>query len=210
MKRAWTALFLIATSLWLVTGCASVRLVDTDVTAFSKWTATPPGPGTAYRFERLPSQQNPAAQQDAVEADARTALAKVGMELNPAVANYSVQVVATTQIIERGYPGYDEVFGAGFGGFSGGSGVFLGGGSRGAGFGLSFPMRFPEPAYFKRELSMLMRELSTQQVVFETRAFHDGVWSDTQAVFPAMMDAALRGFPEPPPGTRRINVEISR
>ena len=202
MKRAWTALFLIAMSLWLVTGCASVRLVDTDVTAFSKWTAAPPGPGTTYRFERLPSQQNLAAQQDAVEAQARSALAKVGMELNPAVARYSVQVVATTQIIERGYPGYDGIFG--------GPGLFLGGGNRGLGFGLSFPMRFPEPTYFKRELSMLMRELISQQVVFETRAFHDGVWSDTQAVFPAMMDAALRGFPEPPPGTRRINVEIPR
>ena len=210
MKRAFIAIFLIATSLWLMTGCAGVRLVDTDVTAFPKWTAAPPGPGTAYRFERLPSQQNLAVQQDAVEADARMALSRVGMELNPAVARYSVQVVATTQIIERGYPGYDGGFGGGFGGFSGGSGVFLGGGSRGAGFGLSFPMRFPEPTYFKRELSMLMRELSSQQVVFETRAFHDGVWSDTQAVLPAMMDAALRGFPEPPPGTRRINVDIPR
>ena len=206
MKRALAALFFIATSLWLMTGCASLRLVDTDVTAFPKWTAAPPGPGTPYRFERLPSQQNPAAQQDAVEADARTALSKVGMELNPAVARYSVQVVATTQIIERGYPGFD----GGFGGTFGGPGLFLGGGSRGLGFGLSFPMRFPEPTYFKREVSMLMRELSNQQVVFETRAFHDGVWSDTQAVFPAMMDAALRGFPEPPPGTRRINVEIPR
>jgi hypothetical protein len=202
MKRALAALFLIATGLWLMTGCAGVRLVDTDVTAFPKWTAKPPGPGTAYRFERLPSQQNPAAQQDAVEAQARAALARVGMELNPAVARYSVQVVATTQIIERGYPGYDGIFG--------GPGVFLGGGNRGVGFGLSFPMRFPEPTYFRRELTMLMRELSTQQVVFETRAFHDGVWGDTPAVLPAMMDAALRGFPEPPPGTRRINVEINR
>ena len=202
MKRAWTALFLIATSLWLMTGCAGVRLVDTDVTAFPKWTAAPPGPGTAYRFERLPSQQNLAAQQDAVEADARTALAKVGMELNPTVARYSVQVVATTQIIERGYAGYDGIFG--------GPGLFLGGGNRGLGFGLSFPMRFPEPIFFRRELAILMRELISPQVVFETRAFHDGVWSDTPAVFPAMMDAALRGFPEPPPGTRRINVEIPR
>lgn len=202
MKRALIALFLIATSLWLMTGCASVRLVDTDVTAFPKWTAAPPGPGTTYRFERLPSQQNPAAQQDAVEADARTALAKVGMELNPALARYSVQVVATTQIIERGYLGHDGIFG--------GPGLFLGGGNRGLGFGLSFPMRFPEPTFFKREVSMLMRELISQQVVFETRAFHDGVWRDPQAVFPAMMDAALRGFPEPPPGTRRINMEISR
>ena len=202
MKRAWTALFLIATSLWLMTGCAGVRLVDTDVTAFPKRTAAPPGPGPAYRLERLPSQQNLAAQQDAVEADARTALAKVGMELNPTVARYSVQVVATTQIIERGYAGYDGIFG--------GPGLFLGGGNRGLGFGLSFPMRFPEPIFFRRELAILMRELISQQVVFETRAFHDGVWSDTPAVFPAMMDAALRGFPEPPPGTRRINVEISR
>lgn len=210
MKRAWTALFLIATSLWLITGCAGVRLVDTDVTAHAKWTAAPPGPGTTYRFERLPSQQNLAAQQDAVEAQARPALAKVGMELNPAMARYSVQVVATTQIIERGYPGYDGAFGGGFGGFFGGPSVFLGGGNRGASFGLSFPMRFPEPTFFRRELSVLMRELSTQQVVFETRAFHDGVWSDTQAVLPAMLDAALRGFPEPPPGTRRINVDIPR
>jgi Domain of unknown function (DUF4136) len=202
MKRALAALFLIAIGLWLMTGCAGVRLVDTDVTAFPKWTAAPPGPGTAYRFERLPSQQNPAAQQDLVEAQARTALAKVGMELNPAVARYSVQIVANTQIIERGYPGYDGIFG--------GPGVFMGGGNRGVGFGLSFPMRFPEPPYFKRELVVLMRELSTQQVVFESRALHDGVWSDSQAVFPAMMDAALRGFPEPPAGTRRINVEIPR
>jgi Domain of unknown function (DUF4136) len=202
MKRALTALFLIATGLWLMTGCAGVRLVDTDVTAFPRWTAAPPGPGTAYRFERLPSQQNPAAQQDLVETQARTALAKVGMELNPAVARYSVQVVANTQIIERGYPGYDGIFG--------GPGVFLGGGNRGVGFGLSFPMRFPEPTYFKRELAILMCELVTQQVVFEVRALHDGVWSDSQAVFPAMMDAALRGFPEPPLGTRRINMEIPR
>jgi hypothetical protein len=202
MKRALAALFLIATSLWLMTGCAGVRLVDTDVTAFPKWTAAPPGPGTAYRFERLPSQQNPAAQQDTVEAQARTALAKVGLELNPTGARYSVQVVTNTQIIERGYPGYDGIFG--------GPGVFLGGGNRGVGFGLSFPMRFPEPTYFKRELTILLRELSTQQVVFESRALHDGVWSDSPAVFPAMMDAALRGFPEPPLGTRRINVEIPR
>jgi Domain of unknown function (DUF4136) len=202
MKRALTALFLIATGLFLMSGCAGVRLVDTDVTAFPKWTSAPPGPGTAYRFERLPSQQNPAAQQDLVEAQARAALAKVGMELNPAVARYSVQIVANTQVIDRGYPGYDGIFG--------GPGVFLGGGNRGVGFGLSFPLRFPEPTYFKRELAILMRELSTQQVVFESRAFHDGVWSDSQAVFPAMMDAALRGFPEPPPGTRRINVEIPR
>ena len=215
MKRALVAIFSIAVGLWLMTGCSSMRLVDSDVTAFPRWTAAPPGSGTAYRFERLPSQQTPGAQQDAVEALARTALARVGMELKPGEARFSVQVVATTQMIERpayggygGYPGYGGY--GGYGRMFGGPGVFLGGGNRGTSFGLSFPLRFPEPPYYRRELTILMRDLSTQQVVFETRAFHDGVWSDTLAVLPAMLDAALRGFPEPPPGTRRIDVEIPR
>lgn len=181
-------------------GCSTVRLVDSDVTAFSHWSAAPPGPGTAYRFERLPSQQAIGAQQDHVEGLARGALAKVGMELNPAVARYSVQLVVNTQVVERlPYNGF---------GFPT-PGVFMEGGSRGASVGLSFPMRFSEP-YFKRDLSILMRELASNQVVFETRARHDGVWGDTLAVLPAMLDAALRGFPQPPPGTRRINVEIPR
>lgn len=199
MKRALTAIFSVAIMALLMTGCSGMRLVDSDVTAFPHWNGTPPGPGTAYRFERLPSQQAPTAQQDTVEAQARTALAKVGMELNPAVARYSVQVLLNTQRLVRSpYDGW------------GGPGVFLGGGNRGAAFGMSFPIGFPEPDYFKRELSILMRDLRSQQVVFETRALHEGVWGDTAAVLPAMLDSALRGFPEPPPGTRRINVEIPR
>ncbi|MEO6016715.1 MAG: DUF4136 domain-containing protein, partial [Polaromonas sp.] len=87
--------------------------------------------------------------------------------------------------------------------------VFLGGGSRGASVGLSFPLRFSEP-YYKRELTILMRDLRSNQVVFETRALHDGVWADTGAVLPAMLDSALRGFPQPAPGVRRVNIEIPR
>jgi hypothetical protein len=185
-------------------GCSTVRLVDSDVTAFSRWSAAPPGPGTAYRFERLPSQQSVGNQQDLVEGQARTALAKVGMELNAPVARYSVQVLLNNQRVDR------SPYDGGYDGFGfGGPGVFLGGGNRGAAFGLSFPLRFSEP-YYKRELSIFMRDLSTNQVVFESRALHDGVWNDTLGVLPAMLDSALRGFPQPPPGTRRINVEIPR
>ena len=55
-----------------------------------------------------------------------------------------------------------------------------------------------------------MRELSSQKVVFETRALHDSPWGDAFALLPAMLDSALLGFPQPPAGTRRINVEISK
>ncbi|MFC5522864.1 DUF4136 domain-containing protein [Polaromonas jejuensis] len=199
MKRALSAIFLIAFTAFFMAGCSGVRLVDSDVTAFPRWSAAPPGPGTAYRFERLPSQQAVGAQQDQVEGLSRSALAKVGMELNPPLARYSVQVLLNTQrVVRLPYDGW------------GGPGVFLAGGNRGASLGLSFPLGVSEPDYFKRELSILMRDVATQQVVFETRALHDGVWSDTLAVLPAMLDAALRGFPQPPPGTRRINVEIPR
>ena len=195
--RAQAATLLIA--VLFLTGCSGMRIVDSDVTAFSAWTTAPPAPGTRYKFERLPSQ-TAATQQDRIEALATTSLSKVGMALSPVDARYSVQVLLSTEIVQR----YSE---PGFG--FGGAGIFAGGGSRGSSIGLSFPIGFGEP-YYKRSLSILMRELTTQKVVFETRALHDGVWGDGFAVLPAMLDSALLGFPQPPAGTRRINVEIPR
>lgn len=175
-------------------------MVDSDVTAFSAWTAAPPAPGTRYRFERLPSQQSANTQQDRIEALATTSLSKVGMALSPQDAKYSVQVLLVTEIVQR----YPE---PGFG--FGGPGVSIGAGSWGSSIGLTFPIGFGE-SYYKRTASVLMRELASQKVVFETRALHDGPWSDAFAVLPAMLDSALLGFPQPPAGTRRINVEIPR
>jgi hypothetical protein len=200
MIRLQTAVIFVAIS--LLTACSGMRIVDSDVTAFSAWTAAPPVPGTRYRFERLPSQTL-ATEQDRIEAIATTSLSKVGMALSPADALYSVQVLLSTDIVQRyREPGY------GFGGF-GGPGVSIGGGSMGTSIGLSFPIGLGE-SYYKRRVTLLMRDLSTQKVVFETRALHDGVWNDGFAVLPAMLDSALLGFPQPPTGTRRINAEIPR
>ena len=205
MKRSISAIFSVAVMALFMVGCSTTRVLENEVTAFYNWNAAPPTPGTAYRFERLPSQQVIGAQQDYVEERARTALAKVGMQMNPATARYSVQVRVSTQVIER-LP-YD---GAGYDGFGFATpGVFLGGGSQGAAFGLSFPMRFSEP-YYRRELTLLMSDLGTHQVVFETRALSDGVQGETLSVLSAMLDAALRGFPQPPPGLYRVNVQIPR
>ena len=198
MLRAQTAIIIIASL--LLSACSGMRIVDSDVTAFSAWTAAPPAPGTRYRFERLPSQQSADAQQDRIEALAATSLSKVGMALSPADARFSVQVLLVTEILQR----YPE---PGFG--FGGSGVSIGAGSGGGSIGLSFPFGFRD-SYYKRTVSILMRELSTQKVVFETRALHDGSGGDAFAVLPAMLDSALLGFPQPPAGTRRINVDVPR
>ncbi|MDQ3058169.1 MAG: DUF4136 domain-containing protein [Pseudomonadota bacterium] len=204
MKRALAAVFSVVLMAFFIAGCAATRLVESDVSAFYRWSGAPPAPGTLYRFERLPSQQAAGLQQDHVEDLTRSALARVGLVLNPATARFSVQVRVSTQMIERGFYGSP-----GFHGF-GGAGVFLGGGSRGASVGLSLPMHFSEPPYYRRELTLLMRDLGTGQVVFETSALSDSVQNDTLAVLPAMLEAALRGFPQPPAGTRRIPVEIPR
>ena len=187
-----------------LTGCASVRLVDSDVQSFSQLRALPAPP--TYRFERLPSQQAQGAQQDTIEAHAVQALAKVGMRFDPsAQAAYRVQVQAR---IDREMPAdwYDPWFGGGWG--PGWGGGFGGWGGRGFYGGLS--MRFPPPTLYRREVGLIVRDAATAAVVYETHAVHEGIWTDNPAVFGAMFDAALSGFPTPPIGQRRVNVEIPR
>ncbi len=205
MNRAHRAIYFIACLVFILPGCASLRVVDSDVTAFYQWNAAPPEPGTAYRFERLPSQRVVGTQQDTLEELARKALAKVGMQADAATARYSVQVSVNTLVIEQspyGYPGYD-----GFG-FAAPR-FFLQGGSRGSALDMGFPMRFSAP-YYRRELSLIMRDLGSSQVVFETRAVNEGGQGDTLPVLSAMLDAALRGFPQPAGGTHRIRTEMAR
>lgn len=195
--------------LWL-TGCATTRLVDTDVQSF----ATPPSAarGASYRFERLPSQQaqTQAAQQSELEALAEPALARVGLMRDDAAASYSVQIAAAIRVDpyapwDRPLIGWGPGFGFGWG-LHNGHGRFIGPhpfmGVYGFGLG--------EQPYYWRQVSLLMRDLSTAQVVYETHAAHDGRWTDDKAILGAMFEAALQGFPNPPAGPRRVNIEIPR
>ena len=109
---------------------------------------------------------------------------------------------AHARIDLQAYPDYWDGPGWGWGGWGG-----LGGG-RGFYGGLS--MRFPPPTLYRREVGLILREAATGNVVYETRAVHEGVWTDNPAVFAAMFDAALNGFPTPPSGQRRIVLEIPR
>ncbi|HNZ92319.1 MAG TPA: DUF4136 domain-containing protein [Acidovorax sp.] len=189
----WITLPLLCAALWL-TGCASTRLVDSDVQSFSQLTGAPARP--TYDFERLPSQQAQGAQQSAVEAQARLALAQVGLRQDSAAPFYRVQVHAR---VDRKAPPdwYDPWWG-------------WGGWSTGGGFYGGLSMRFPPPTLYRREVSLVLREAASGTVVYETHAVHEGVWTDHPAVWAAMFDAALNGFPTPPTGARRIVLEIPR
>jgi Domain of unknown function (DUF4136) len=194
MRRTFSA-FASLILVFLLAGCAGVRLVDNDVRSFSTLPAIAPG-SASYRFERLPSQQSHSAAQDHLESVAQKALAKVGLPRDDANAKYSVQVGARLQVDPRA-PWDDPWYGGwGFGGYR-----------RGHYFGPGFGMGWSSP-YYRREVSVVMRDLATSKVVYETHAAHEGRWSDDNAVFPAMFDAALKGFPQPPQGPRRVDVQI--
>jgi hypothetical protein len=217
-NTAQTAIILIAlATLTQLTGCAGVRLIDNDVTAFSKLAAVPDG--STYRFERLPSQQTDTQRQDKLEAIAQASLDKVGLRRvgdapgSPA-AQYSVQMSIVMQSGSQAYWDNEEPALTGFISVSTGP-HFYGppywrGRRHGYVHGYFGPYIYlPSPSYVY-EVSLVMREVAGNQVVFETRARHQGPWADSAAILPVMFDAALQNFPKPPSGPRRVNVEIPR
>ena len=188
----WVATVFAAAAL---SGCAAGYLLDTSVQTFAGAPAIAPNP--AYRFERLPSQQASPVQSQ-IEALADPALFKAGFKRDDAAPRYSVQVSARVQ---RVLSPWAEPWG-GFAGFG------FGGGGFGVGFGTPFP-RMEQP-WFHREVGVVVRELPAGKVVYETHAASDGPWSDNTSVLPAMFDAALQGFPNPPPGPRRVNIQVGK
>ena len=183
----------------VLAGCTAVRLVDNDVQSLARWSPEPPG--STYRFERLPSQQGHLQArgepgQDQLEAMAQAVLARRGLVYHPDTPVLTVQL-STTTVVQPGYSGWPPI-------------VSVGAGTAGSHFGVAFPMMRYEPPLYIREVQFLIRDSRSHAVVYETRARHSGIWSDAQAVLPAMMEAALSSFPNPPQGQRRVNVEILR
>ena len=199
----WFSMAVAALALSFLTGCASVRLIDSDVVSVN---AAPAGmnlQGAKYRFERLPSQaNNPEA--GLAEQQAVAAMSAVGLVRDDAGASLSVLVGFSGkqyQVDPWGRPmapGWTP-----YGNLSIGSGF-------GPHIGLGMGMRFPPPTHYQREVSVLMRDLKSGQVVYETRASHSGPWNDSVSIFATLFQAALANFPNPPAGLRRVNIELPR
>jgi hypothetical protein len=203
----WFFMALAALSLSFLTGCTSMRLIDSDVVSVA---AVPPGlslQGAKYRFERLPSQvHNPEA--GLAEQQAQAAMTAVGLVRDDAGASLSVMVgFSGTQYLADPW---GRPLGTGwtpYGSIAVGSGF---GRNFGSHVGLGVGMRFPPPTHYRREVSVVMRDLKSGQVVYETRASHAGPWSDSVPIFTTLFQAALANFPNPPVGPRRVNIELPR
>jgi hypothetical protein len=183
----------------LLTGCASFTRVDNDVQSFASWTRAVPRP-LPFRFERLPSQQADAAQQTVLEQLALPALAQAGLVLDAPAAPFSLQL--STQMLAEST--WSQPYGP-FGPW-GPRGPWIGGrGMRGP----FFPPMPMETRTYQRVLSLVLRDLGTGQVVYETQASMDSRWPIGNDMVPAMVTAALHGFPHPPAGPQRITVDTA-
>lgn len=178
---------------FILAGCASGYLLDNQVQSFSQLTSmTLPA---TYRFERSLSQQADPYQQG-LEALATPALAQAGLKRDDAAPKYSVQVTASTaQTLSPYADPWDGSWGLGFGG-------------RGFGLGFGGPFGGMQSPWFHRQVSVVLRDLSNNRVVYETHAINDGPWLDNRSVLPAMFQAAMQGFPTPPVGPRRVDIHI--
>lgn len=193
--------WVLAAAAVLLPGCASTYLLDNQVQSFSHLGALP-SPAT-YRFERSLSQQVDPSQ-PSLEALADSALHKAGLRRDDASPRYSVQVSGRTERMLSPYADPWDRWGWGWGGWG------IGMGGRHFGIGLGGPWPRAESYWFHREVSVVVRELATNKVVYETHAVNDGPWFDSRAVFPAMFEAAMQGFPNPPAGPRRVDIQVSR
>ncbi len=190
--RIWRTLLLAAVV--LLTGCASMWRIQSDVQSFSSWPQMPQPP-TQFRFERLPSQLADPQAQAALEQQALPVLAQVGLLPDPQ-ARYSLQISTRLEEATR----WDEPAG----------GVFFSpwiGGHHGQ-LGMGFPIgRMPQRS-FQRQVNLLLRDLVSGQVVYETQARYDSRFPIGTDVLPALVAAALHGFPQPPAGPRVVTVDI--
>ena len=186
-------------------GCATRWVVDSDVLTFSSLAAVPAG--ATYRFERLPSQQAGEAWQQQLEAMAAAALDRVGLRLDDASQQYTAQIEARVRAELSPWADpwlFDGPWGAGYG-YHGYARRWYGGGWYG-GPGFIPPAANP---WYEREVSIVLRDVGSNRVVYETRARNDGPYNVSATILPVMFQAALQGFPNPPQGERRVNIELS-
>jgi hypothetical protein len=198
--------------LGLLAGCTGMRLIDSSVMSVADAPADYAWEGATYRFERLPSQKDQPGAAIA-EKQAEQALASVGLRRIEAGPEGSGRAAARLSVLV-GFQGFQYLPSGVMGRPYWGDADFFGGVGRGtpwgSGWGLGMSLNLPPPPHYRREVSLIIRDLASGRLVYETRAVYDGPWSDNEPVFAALFRAALADFPRPPSGERRVDIEIPR
>lgn len=189
----------------LLAGCAGMRLLEIDVRSLSTLSSPDLAEGTSYRFERLLSQDARPQAQAELEAIVERALAASPLRraADPLLARYSLAISARTLAYVQDDEGRLAPIGHGQAQISVGSGGFTGSARH------AWPWMVVTYLY-RSEITLVLRDLRSMKIVYESRALHEGPWPDRATLYANMFEAALRDFPNPPAGVRRVRVEIPR
>ena len=180
-------------SLLVLGGCATTRIVDSEVRSFAG--VTPPAQPASYRFERLPSQDLQSYAQERLETIAQPLLESVGLRKEVTEPKYALVMKASVEAIEN--PTFSRSW------------------KRQQWLDRDGFMRLPsmglmlEPSWQRYSVSLVLRDIASSQTVFESSAQHMGPWSDTQQLLPAVIRAALSDYPRAQPQPHSVFIEVS-
>lgn len=189
-----------AASLLVLSGCAAMSSLSTNVSSFGEWPADrKPG---SYAFERLPSQQARPQEAQLLESAASAALAKAGFA--PAAAGTEpdvlVQVAARDTRTETS-PWDDPLW------WHGGFGYWRHGPWIAPRWSLSATYSSPR---YEREVAVLVRDRASGKPLYEARASSEGLSRSDARLLGAMYEAALMDFPRLGVNPRRVVVPLAR
>jgi hypothetical protein len=180
-------------SLLVLGGCATTRIIDSEVRSFAG--STPPTQPASYRFERLPSQDLQSYAQERLETIAQPLLESVGLRKAVTEPKYALVMKASVEAIEN--PTFSRSW------------------RRQQWLDRDGFMRLPsmglmlEPSWQRYSVSLVLRDIASSQTVFESSAQHMGPWSDTQQLLPAVIRAALSDYPNAQPQPHSVFIEVS-
>lgn len=198
--------------LWLMAGCAATSITS-QVQSFGRW---PEGrkPGT-FAFDVLPSQQVQGPAHGTAPGTLQTAalpsLQALGFTLLPSDHTERAEVLVQLSLDVRAeprmryepfvpypyFPPYPYPHGPASPRWR--AGVLWGG----PGWVASM-----DPPWYTMRVSVLLRDRQSGQVLYETHASHDRIGVVDEAALPYLFEAALRDFPNPPPGPRVIDIPL--
>jgi Domain of unknown function (DUF4136) len=199
--QTWRLFGLITTV--LLSSCAGLRVVSSEVSSFGEWPAD--RKPSSYAFERLPSQQARAKESDVLEASARAAIEKAGFKVADPNQAPDVLVQVGNSDGRADYPLWNDPlwWRGGFGGFGYGRG--WGGPRWGGGVGLGWRW---ETQRIEHQVALLIRDRASGKPLFEARAVSESSVYADPALLKAMFDAAMLDFPRLGVNPRRVDVRV--
>jgi hypothetical protein len=202
MNRRQIGAAALAAALAVLSGCASLNQITSEVSSFGQW--PPARPAGGYFIERLPSQaapSGPTSTLTTLEAAAHGALQAAGFRQAASLETADVVVQIGARVTRYDIsPWADPLW------WRWGPRYWRGPAWTGQRF-YSMPPGWRTAPPPDREVAVLLRDRATSVPLWEARAVSSGISTDV-AVFQAMFSAALSDFPSARPQAHDVTVTL--